>query len=195
MRATEKYFHIVLFIMLYKVGLFSLSLWPDRTQVCEHSYESHSKVVPCGVLISQPISLSCQVCGGQVLTLFRPDELELLICGCPVIDFYELEVAASYEEGYNHTHPTIIMLWKVVNEMTVEQKKAFLMFVTGSDRVPLKGLVNLTFIVQRHGGDSDRLPTALTCFNRLLLPEYSTREKLKERLIVAIENCKGFGLT
>lgn len=136
-----------------------------------------------------------KVCGGQVLTLFRPDELELLICGCPVIDFYELEVAATYDEGYNHTHPTIIMLWRVVNEMTVEQKKAFLMFVTGSDRVPLKGLVHLTFIVQRHGEDSDRLPTALTCFNRLLLPEYSNKEKLKERLIVAIENCKGFGLT
>jgi len=136
-----------------------------------------------------------KVCGGQVLTLFRPDELELLICGCPVIDFYELEVAATYDEGYSHTHPTITMLWRVVNEMTVEQKKAFLMFVTGSDRVPLKGLVHLTFIVQRHGEDSDRLPTALTCFNRLLLPEYSNREKLKERLIVAIENCKGFGLT
>ncbi|CAH3043669.1 unnamed protein product [Pocillopora meandrina] len=136
-----------------------------------------------------------KVCGGEVLTLFRPDELELLICGCPVIDFYELEVAATYEDGYNHSHPTITMLWKVVNEMTLEQKKAFLMFVTGSDRVPLKGLVNFTFIVQRHGEDSDRLPTALTCFNRLLLPEYSTRVKLKERLIVAIENCKGFGLT
>ena len=130
-----------------------------------------------------------------MLTLFRPDELELLICGCPVIDFYDLEVAATYDEGYSHTHPTIIMLWRVVNEMTVEQKKAFLMFVTGSDRVPLKGLVHLTFIVQRHGEDSDRLPTALTCFNRLLLPEYSTKEKLKERLIVAIENCKVFGLT
>ena len=136
-----------------------------------------------------------QVCGGAALTLFRPDELELLICGCPVIDFYELELAATYEEGYDHNHPTVKILWSVVSEMSLEQKKAFLMFATGSDRVPLKGLMNLTFIVQRHGEDSDRLPAALTCFNRLLLPEYSTREKLKERLIVAIENCKGFGLT
>ena len=129
------------------------------------------------------------------MTLFRPDELELVICGCPVIDFYELELAATYEEGYDHSHPTIVNLWKVVSEMTLEQKKAFLMFVTGSDRVPLKGLVNLTFIIQSHGPDSDRLPSALTCFNRLLLPQYSDREKLKERLIVAIENCQGFGLT
>ena len=135
------------------------------------------------------------MCGGEALTLFRPDELELLICGCPVINFHELELAATYEDGYNYNHSTIQMLWEVVSEMTLGQKKAFLMFVTGSDRVPLKGLANLTFIVQRHGEDSDRLPAALTCFNRLLLPEYKSKEKLMERLIVAIENCKGFGLT
>jgi ubiquitin-protein ligase E3 A len=87
------------------------------------------------------------------------------------------------------------MLWHVFNDMNVHQKKAVLMFVTGSDRVPLKGLSNLTFIIQKHGPDSDRLPAALTCFNRLLLPSYEDQEKLRERLIVAIENSKGFGLT
>ena len=69
------------------------------------------------------------------------------------------------------------------------------MFVTGSDRVPLKGLVHLMFIVQRFGEDSDRLLTALNCFNRLLVLKYNKVEKLKQRLIVAIENCKGFRLT
>ncbi|KAI8847705.1 hypothetical protein BC829DRAFT_395682 [Chytridium lagenaria] len=39
-----------------------------------------------------------------------------------------------------------------------------------------------------------RLPTALTCFGRLLLPEYESKEKLANRLITAIENAKGFGL-
>ena len=113
-----------------------------------------------------------------------------------MLDFRELEHAATYDDGYSAKHPTIRMLWHVVNEMTLEHKKALLSFVTGSDRVPLKGLAKLTFIVQQHGRESlDRLPTALTCFNRLLLPPYETREILKERLIVAIENGKGFGLT
>jgi hypothetical protein len=30
----------------------------------------------------------------------------------------------------------------------------------------------MTFIISRNGPDSDRLPTAHTCFNHLLLPEY-----------------------
>ena len=147
-------------------------------------------------MVNQTLVSCClQVCGGAALTLFRPDELELLICGCPVVDFHELELAASYEDGFSHDHPTMKMFWQVVREMSLEQKKALLMFVTGSDRVPLKGLANVTFIIQCHGPDSDRLPAALTCFNRLLLPEYRTKKKLKERLIVAVENCKGFGLT
>ena len=112
-----------------------------------------------------------------------------------MLDFRELQRAATYEDGYSPQHPTIIMFWQVVNEMTVEQKKALLSFVTGSDRVPLKGLAKLTFIVQQTGQGLDRLPTALTCFNRLLLPPYASRAMLRERLIVAIENGKGFGLT
>ena len=48
--------------------------------------------------------------------------------------------------------------------------------------------------VQCGGPDTARLPTSHTCFNVLLLPEYSSREKLRERLCVAIDNAQGFGL-
>ena len=39
-----------------------------------------------------------------------------------------------------------------------------------------------------------RLPTAHTCFNHLLLPEYSGEATLRERLVTAINNAEGFGL-
>jgi hypothetical protein len=41
---------------------------------------------------------------------------------------------------------------------------------------------------------SERLPTAHTCYNILLLPEYATVDKLAERLLRALEDCEGFGL-
>jgi hypothetical protein len=53
--------------------------------------------------------------------------------------------------------------------MSVSQKR-LLFFATGSDRVPIKGLANLPFVISRNGSDSSRLPTAHTCFNHLLLP-------------------------
>jgi ubiquitin-protein ligase E3 A len=33
-----------------------------------------------------------------------------------------------------------------------------------------------------------------TCFNMLLLPPYSSEDKLRDRLTTAIMNCEGFGL-
>lgn len=56
------------------------------------------------------------------------------------------------------------------------------------------GLGRLSLVIQRSGPDSERLPTAHTCFNYLLLPEYSSKEKLQARLLTAIDNAQGFGL-
>lgn len=80
----------------------------------------------------------------------------------------------------------------------------------GTDRVPIKGLGELEFVIAKNGPDSDRflrcaltvshsvvlfrLPTSHTCFNHLLLPEYSSAEKLRRLLMLAIANSTGFGL-
>ena len=47
---------------------------------------------------------------------------------------------------------------------------------------------------QGDGGDSTKLPTSHTCFNTLLLPAYASKEKLQDRLRLAIMNAEGFGL-
>lgn len=62
------------------------------------------------------------------------------------------------------------------------------------DRAPVGGLSELTLTIQKNGPDSDRLPTSHTCFNLLLLPEYSSKDKLDDRLTLAIQNSTGFGL-
>lgn len=49
-------------------------------------------------------------------------------------------------------------------------------------------------LLQRDGPDSNRLPTSHTCFNSLLLPSYRSKEKLADRLRLAILNSEGFGL-
>lgn len=132
------------------------------------------------------------VCGGECLQLFRWEELELLICGSPVLDFEALERVTQYDDGYSRDHPTILLLWEVIHSLPLEMKKRFLFFSTGSDRVPIKGLGNLNFVISRNGADEDRLPSAHTCFNHLLLPEYKGRERLEEQLLKAIRDTEGF---
>ena len=43
MKAIEQYFHVVLFIMLYKVVLTFKSM--DETSMCEHSKKSYQTVI------------------------------------------------------------------------------------------------------------------------------------------------------
>ena len=45
------------------------------------------------------------------------------------------------------------------------------------------------------GTDTNRLPTASTCFNLLKLPIYKTKKRLKERLLYAIHSNAGFELS
>jgi len=132
------------------------------------------------------------VCGGDCLQLFRWEELELLICGSPVLDFEALERVAQYDDGYSRDHPTIVLLWQTIHELPLELKKKFLFFSTGSDRVPIKGLGNLNFVISRNGTDEARLPSAHTCFNHLLLPEYTSKETLLGQLMKAISDTEGF---
>lgn len=40
------------------------------------------------------------VCGGPALEMFKPQELELLICGSPTLDFHALEEVAILEDGW-----------------------------------------------------------------------------------------------
>lgn len=126
--------------------------------------------------------------------LFRADELELLVCGSQVFDINELQNATEYDGGYTKDSPVIRYFWEVVHDMSHDELKQLLNFTTGSDRVPIGGLAKLKLIIAKNGEDSDRLPTAHTCFNVLLLPEYDSVEKLRDRLLKAVSNAKGFGL-
>jgi len=135
-----------------------------------------------------------QVCGGDALKLFRYEELELLICGLPHFDFDALEQVTVYEGGYSKQSQVIKWFWELIREMSFTEKKSLLFFTTGNDRAPIGGLGSLKFNIVRNGDDTDRLPTAYTCFNILLLPEYSSKSKLENRLKLAISNSTGFGL-
>lgn len=84
--------------------------------------------------------------------------------------------------------------WEVILSFDDELKKKFLLFTTGSDRVPVGGMSEMTFKVTKTNADIGNLPEAHTCFNQLVLPQYTSKEILKEKLTIAISNAEGFGL-
>ncbi|CAD7927713.1 unnamed protein product [Amoebophrya sp. A25] len=131
------------------------------------------------------------------LSLFRPAELELLICGSEVLDFESLKNNTDYQDGYEKSSQTVEWFWDIVlNELNETEKRDLLSFCTGSARAPPKGLSapEAKLTIGRQGPDSEALPTAHTCFNHLLIPEYADRDKLKTKLKLAVANNQGFGL-
>eukprot|EP00938_MAST-03A_sp_MAST-3A-sp1_P002957 g2957.t1 len=135
-----------------------------------------------------------RACDSDALKMFRPEELELLICGRPELDFHDLEKGTRYDDGYTKDDPIIKRFWKVVHEMDLERQRKLLTFVTGSDRAPIDGLSKLRMVITKSGSETDRLPSAHTCFNHLLLPPYKTKSLMKKNLYIAIEQSEGFGL-
>jgi hypothetical protein len=115
--------------------------------------------------------------------------------GNPNLDFDALERNAKYDGGFSASSHACQWLWSIVrSDFSLEEKKLFLKFFTGSDRAPIGGLGALRIVVQRDGPDGPKLPTSHTCFNTLLLPDYASRAKMADRLRLAIVNGEGFGL-
>ena len=110
------------------------------------------------------------------------------------MDFKDLKRGTEYEDGFDEDDAVVADFWEVVLAYDEEQKRSFLKFVSGSDRAPIDGLSTMGFKISKNGDDDERLPSAHTCFNHLLLPHYSGIDIMRKKLMLAIENSEGFGL-
>ncbi|KAF8819368.1 HECT-domain (ubiquitin-transferase) domain-containing protein [Cardiosporidium cionae] len=135
----------------------------------------------------------------SLISIFDDKELELLISGMPEIDLDDLQKNTEYH-NYTPESQVVQWFWEVLEEFDQNKRAAFLQFLTGTSRVPLEGFRNLMgmrgpqrFSIHREYGD-ERLPSAHTCFNQLDMPEYSSKERLRAKLLQAItEGKEGFG--
>ncbi|KAF9587900.1 hypothetical protein IFM89_006154 [Coptis chinensis] len=136
----------------------------------------------------------------ELISIFNDKELELLISGLPEIDLDDLKANTEYT-GYTAASAVVQGFWEVVKAFSKEDMARFLQFVTGTSKVPLEGFKALQgisgaqrFQIHKAYGAPERLPSAHTCFNQLDLPEYSSKDQLQERLLLAIhEASEGFG--
>ncbi|KAL6229977.1 hypothetical protein BDW75DRAFT_82844 [Aspergillus navahoensis] len=128
------------------------------------------------------------------LSIFTPEALKTVVEGIQEIDMAQLERHARYEGGFDAGHRVIQDFWSIAHKFSAEKKAQLLEFVTASDRVPVNGISSIMFVIQKNGVGDARLPTSLTCFGRLLLPEYSSKSVLEEKLNKALENARGFGV-
>ncbi|EWM23921.1 ubiquitin-protein ligase, partial [Nannochloropsis gaditana] len=113
----------------------------------------------------------------------------------------EILEALACDHGYTRGSQAVRWLVEILAEMTLEEERHFLMFVTGSPGLPVGGLMGccprLTVVkkvAEGHAralgqaGVDAMLPSASTCTNYLKLPDYSSRAVMRERLLLSLRH-------
>lgn len=133
----------------------------------------------------------------DLIAIFTPRELELLISGLPDIDVHDLKKNTEYV-GWKANDKEIEWFWNILFSLGRNEKASFLQFVTGSSKVPLAGFAELQgmrgtqkFSIHKASGKAGALMSAHTCFNSLDLPNYGSQEEMREKLLYAINEGGG----
>ncbi|XP_075057743.1 E3 ubiquitin-protein ligase TRIP12 isoform X5 [Mixophyes fleayi] len=128
------------------------------------------------------------------LQYFYPEELDQLLCGSKADpwDVKTLMECCRPDHGYTHDSRAVKFLFEILSSFDNEQQRLFLQFVTGSPRLPVGGFrsLNPPLTIVRKTFEStenpdDFLPSVMTCVNYLKLPDYSSIEIMREKLLIA----------
>jgi len=130
-----------------------------------------------------------------LLAVFDFQELELLLHGLPNIDMDDWLANTEYTGDFagQPQHKVVQWFWEVVRGFEQEQKAKLLQFTTGTAGVPVQGFS----VLQGNDGNIRRFtihgdknvlifPRAHTCFNRIDLPIYKSKQELQKYLNLAI---------
>lgn len=74
-----------------------------------------------------------------IMSVFDPEELELLLGGTPNISIDDWRANTTFSGLFNEKHPVIQWFWEILDKLTQDQLRKLLIFCTGMPRVPLDG--------------------------------------------------------
>ena len=126
------------------------------------------------------------------------NELETWVCGKNIIDVDLLKRHTKYGGDkkttiLNEESRRIKWFWEVLREFSEEDKQKFIKFCWGQQRLPANDEEferrQVRFMIKpamksTHGDGA--LPKADTCFFNLELPDYSSKEVMAQRILLAI---------
>ncbi|DAZ92901.1 TPA: hypothetical protein N0F65_013063, partial [Lagenidium giganteum] len=130
----------------------------------------------------------------ELLTLFDHEEFDFLLCGWDEIDVDDWEKSCVASPDLTETK-LAQWFWEVVREMPHEYRRRLLLFSTGSSRAPLSGFQGMTsydgrlcpFRLKGVSFNVSEYIHSHTCFNRIDLPHYATKQQLKHALYAVLD--------
>lgn len=141
--------------------------------------------------------------------MFSAEELRKLISGNDQLWTSREQVIENITtaHGYTMDSPPVQYLINVIAEMDTEDQRLFLEFSTGTTRLPIDGKLTPKLTIarkiidedtagisnknRRKITDDDSLLSCNTCFHLIKLPNYSSQENLKKKLLLSIRHGRG----
>jgi other hect domain ubiquitin protein ligase E3 len=129
-----------------------------------------------------------------LLELCAWDDLQLRVCGLPLIDVALLRRHTEYSGVQPHA-AHVLWFWQVLEEMVQEDRRAFVRFAWAQERLPSTDaefertgtrMMIKPYTARAGTAVDDAFPKADTCFFNLMLPAYSSADLLRKRLLFAI---------
>lgn len=150
----------------------------NRKEMCDlmiekrlHEFDIQVKCIRDGLM---------EVLPEESLYIFNGDELEYITCGVDIIDIDLLKKNTIYE-GYNENDQVIKWYWRVMEELTNEQRSQWILFVWGRSRLPTSNEWKSKYKISKTN-NPDLLPKSHTCFFQLVLPPYRSYEEMNSRI-------------
>ena len=144
----------------------------ESTKQIKALREGLAKVVPIGLL-----------------NLITWKQLEEWVCGKPSVDLELLKKHTKYSGGLTETSQRIIWFWEVLKEFSQEELSKFIKFSWGQERLPnndeeysrthIRLMIKPSMNQEHKDGP---LPKADTCFFNLEIPDYSSKDILRNKL-------------
>ena len=128
----------------------------------------------------------------SLLKLLTYKELEQLVCGAKTVDIALLKQNTCLSSDLTEKSNKVRWLWEILNEMSDEDKVKFVKFCWAQERLPAtneefqKNQIRFTIKSHTDKNKKNIFPRADTCFFNLELPEYTSKEIMKNKIIQAI---------
>uniref|UniRef100_UPI00398F2B03 E3 ubiquitin-protein ligase UBR5 isoform X3 n=1 Tax=Pristiophorus japonicus TaxID=55135 RepID=UPI00398F2B03 len=125
------------------------------------------------------------------------EDFRLLVNGCGEVNVQMLISYTSFNDESGENAEKLLQFkrwfWSIVEKMSMTERQDLVYFWTSSPSLPAseEGFQPMPSITIRPP-DDQHLPTANTCISRLYVPLYSSKQILKQKLLLAIKT-KNFG--
>ena len=121
--------------------------------------------------------------GKNILQILNWKQLEEMVCGEAIFDIKDFKKHTEYKNS-DGNEKIIQWFWEWLESCKEEDKFKYLKFVSGRSRLPRSDYKHIINVFD----GKDELPVSHTCFSKLDLPRYYSKEIFCEKIKLVMEN-------